>query len=148
MKKNLKKNLNRILILTFILSIFILISGKCFAQAPAMPQPAPDNQQALSGNQIPPSASGYQPSSIPQKNAYALTHLNKQDNLQSGILKFLMAMLGVLVSGLVIFLVLKLYKKVMLKNNLILGNIDYDKTLESPKDFKDAINIFLDKTEG
>lgn len=147
MKKKLKKNLNLVLIFTFILSGLLLASPKGLAVNPVMPQPAPAPVQAIPANQVPPPSSGMQPSTIPQKNAYALTHLNKQDDFKAGVLKFLMAMVGVLVSVLVIFLVLKFYKKVMLKNNLNLGNIDYDKTLESPKDLKGAINIFLDKTE-
>lgn len=118
---------------------------KCFAAGPIGPQPAPAS--ALSENQIPQPAQVAQPATIPQKNAYALTHLNKQDDFKVNLLKFLLAMVGVLVSALAIFLVLKLYKKVTLKNNLNLGDIDYDKTLESPKDFKEAINIFLDKTD-
>lgn len=64
-----------------------------------------------------------------------------------GIFKFFTAMFGVLVSSLAIFAGLKFYKKFMLKNNIKLDNIDYDKTLESPKDFKEVINLFLDKTE-
>lgn len=148
MKKKLHKKLNLILIFTFILSTFLFMNIKCFAAGPATVPPIQAPAGALSENQIPQSAKGYQPATIPEKNAYTLTHLNKEDNFKVGILKFLIAMIGVLVSVLVIFLVLKLYKKVMLKNNLNLGSIDYDKTLESPKDFKEAINIFLDKTEG
>lgn len=63
------------------------------------------------------------------------------------LIKFFSAMFGVLVSILVIWLSLILYKKFMLKNNSKLDNVDYDKTLESPKDFKEAINLFLDKTD-
>lgn len=148
MKKNLKRNLNIALIFTFILSTFFLTNIKCFAADTTGPQPATASRAgSLSGNPIPQPAAGYQPASIPQKNAYALTHLNKQDDFKVNALKFLLAMLGVLVSALTLFLVLKLYKKVTLKNNLNLGDIDYDKTLESPKDFKEAINIFLDKTD-
>lgn len=145
MKKNLKRNLNIALIFTFILSTFFLTNLKCCAANNVVPQQA--GTSSLSGNQVPQPAVGSQPASIPQKNAYALTHLNKQDDFKVNALKFLLAMLGVLVSALTLFLVLKLYKKVTLKNNLNLGDIDYDKTLESPKDFKEAINIFLDKTD-
>lgn len=65
----------------------------------------------------------------------------------SPILKFLAAMAGVLLSSLAIFGGLKLYKKFVLKNNLKTDNTNYSKTLESPKTFKEAINIFLDKTD-
>lgn len=65
----------------------------------------------------------------------------------SPILKFLLAMLGVVVSSLAIFGGLKFYKKFVLKKSSKTDNIDYNKSLESPKTFKEAINIFLDKTD-
>lgn len=82
---------------------------------------------------------------IHQKNAYAADKTEKT-GFKYAIFKFLMAMLGVLVSSLAIFGGLKLYQKFVLKNDAKLSNIDYDKTLESPKDFKEAINLFLHKT--
>lgn len=82
---------------------------------------------------------------IPQKNAYAADKTEKT-GFKYAIFKFFMAMLGVLVSSLAIYGGLKLYKKLVLKNDAKLNNIDYDKTLESPKDFKEAINLFLHKT--
>lgn len=63
------------------------------------------------------------------------------------IIKFLSSMLGVLISVLIIWMSLKLYKKFIVKGNSKLDNIDYSKTLESPKDFKEAVNLFLDKTD-
>lgn len=85
------------------------------------------------------------PATIPEKNAYAITHM-KKTGFKFAVLKFLATMLGVLISALAIFIGLKTYKKFILKNDVKLSNIDYDKTLESPKDFKEAINLFLDKT--
>lgn len=86
------------------------------------------------------------PDSIPEKNAYALTHIEHK-GFKYAVLKFLLAMLGVAISAVAIWVGLNVYKRFMLKNNLNIGNIDYDKTLESPKDFKDAINQFLHKTD-
>lgn len=82
---------------------------------------------------------------MPQKNAYAADKA-EHTGIKYAFFKFLMAMLGVLVSSLAIYGGLKLYKKLVLKNDAKLNNIDYDKTLESPKDFKEAINLFLHKT--
>lgn len=95
-----------------------------------------------------------------EKTVYNDTGLNKMNNNSADVfapeektsgfkdimIKFLSAMSGVLVSSLAIFLGLKFYKKSILKNNAKFNNIDYDKTLDSPKDFKEAINLFLDKT--
>lgn len=72
------------------------------------------------------------------------------ENITKGhtlILKFFASMLGVVVSALVIWIVLKLYKKFVFKANSKLDNTDYNTTLESPKDFQEAINLFLDKTD-
>ena len=86
------------------------------------------------------------PNTIPERNAYELTHMQK-GGFQESLLKFFLAMLGVLVSSGAIYLGLKLYKKLVLKNNAKLDDVDYNKTLESPRDFKEAINLFLDKTD-
>lgn len=81
---------------------------------------------------------------IPQKNAYKLKNAGAK---HSALVKFLASMFWVLVSAAIIFLGLKLYQKIALKANEKADKIDYEKTLESPKDFKEAINLFLDKTD-
>lgn len=86
------------------------------------------------------------PKTIPEKNTYKITHMQKT-GFKYKLFKFLTAMLGVLVSSLAIFAGLKIYKKLVLKNNSKSDTIDYNKNLESPKDFKEAINLFLDKTD-
>lgn len=66
--------------------------------------------------------------------------------IPSPLIKFFLAMFGVLISAGAIFLGLKFYKKFVLKQNQNLENTDYN-TLHSPKNFKEAINMFLDKTD-
>lgn len=66
--------------------------------------------------------------------------------IPSPIAKFLLAMFGVLISAGAIFLGLKFYKTFILKQNQSSDNTDYN-TLHSPKNFKEAINMFLDKTD-
>lgn len=135
MKKHLKI-FNLILILALFFSTIIFSEVKSFALSPQLPtiQTVPGSKQVEHNT------------TIPEKNAYALTHM-KKTGMKYGILRFLMAMLGVLISSLAIFLGLKIYKKLVLKNDAKGNNIDYDKTLESPKDFKEAINLFLNKTK-
>lgn len=77
--------------------------------------------------------------------AYAADNVG-QIGIKYAFFKFLLAMLGVLLSSLAIFAGLKLYKKLVLKNDAKQSEIDYDRTLESPKNFKEAINLFLHKT--
>ena len=111
------------------------------AQPPAVQAPA---VQTLSGKQVEQNAE--KPSTIPEKNAYAMEHMPKT-GFKYAFFKFLITMLGVLVSSAAIFVGLKFYKKIVLQNNAKSANVDYDKTLESPKDFKEAINLFLNKTK-
>lgn len=147
--KNHLKTLN----LSFILAIFSVFAFamlfKSFEgnKAFALDSPPPVVQTSVQPPIAAPQTNMPISQTIPQKNAYALTHMEQQNGFQAAVFKFFMAMLGVLVSALAIFLGLKIYQKFVLKNNSKLDNIKRDKTLESPKDFKEAINIFLDKTD-
>jgi hypothetical protein len=64
----------------------------------------------------------------------------------SPLVKFLIAMFGVLVSAGAIFVGLQLYKKFVLKQIQNTDDANYN-TLNSPKNIKEAINMFLDKTD-
>lgn len=101
------------------------------APAPATVQPQATQSEAV-------------PKTIPQKNAYKLRHTGAK---YSALVKFTATMFWVLVSAAIIFLGLKTYQKIALKGNVKADKIDYEKSLESPKDFKEAINLFLDKTD-
>ena len=67
-------------------------------------------------------------------------------NFKNALLKFFTAMFGVLISALSIFAGLKLYKKFALKNTQSPSGSTNNQSLQSPKDFKEAMNLFLDKT--
>lgn len=141
--KKAQKPLNLILILTLFSTLVFCTGVESIAiEAPAatattvkVQAPAKNTPQKVTT-----------PETIPEKNAYALSHM-EQRGFKYSLFKFFMAMIGVLISALAIFGGLKLYKNIILKNSSKLDNIDYDKTLESPKDFKEAINLFLDKTD-
>lgn len=142
--KKLLKLLKLTIIFIAIFSTFVLISGESFAfvisDAPVLKPVATNAQKIQTDSKV------KQSTTIPEKNAYKVTHLQPK-GFKYAIFKFFLAMLGVLVSAVAIFAGLKLYKKLALKTNAKFDSIDYDKTLESPKDFKDAINLFLDKTD-
>ena len=143
MKKQLSSLSFVIVFSVMIFSMFIcgLGDSKAFAITPAVVQTkAVDNLNKQEKKDI------SSPKTIPEKNTYAITHMGK-NSIQYKLFKFFIAMFGVLVSSLVIFMGLKIYKKLMLKNNSKSDTIDYNKNLESPKDFKEAINLFLDKTD-
>lgn len=139
MKKH-SKVLKLIIFLVILFSTFVKTKVESFALNSQFP-----TVQTIAGTNQP-EKHITKPSTIPEKNAYALTHMEKT-GFKYTILKFLMAMLGVLVSALAILLGLKIYKKLIFKNDAKINNIDYDKTLESPRNFKEAINIFLNKTK-
>lgn len=141
MKKH-QKILNLLIIITTICSILALTRIECFAQNNLISQ----SQQETVQQQNDPAEQINAPKSIPEKNAYELTHM-KKSGFKYVMLKFFFAMIGVLISAFAILLGLKIYKKFVLKNDAKFDTINYDKTLESPKDFKEAINLFLEKTD-
>lgn len=142
----IRKKVNNNVIIFVMLALILVFTGvKVFAidtsvVVPATSTAVPAAQTTVADKPV---NEVKQPTSLPQKNAYAL---EKETGFKYAILKFLLAMLGVLLSSLAIFAGLKFYKKIVLKSDLKQTEIDYDKTLESPKNFKEAINLFLHKT--
>lgn len=144
---------NLIIIFATICSALVFTGVESFATLPAspaasVPATASAPASASPNAQISPIQKQKSDVKLPSKPRY--NHYSGEETGKTGfkyaIFKFLMAMLGVLISSLAIYGGLKLYKKLVLKNDAKLNNIDYDKTLESPKDFKEAINLFLHKT--
>ena len=69
-------------------------------------------------------------------------------SITSILFKFLFAMLWVIISSIFIFLILIAYKKLILKGGSVLPTYEsLEHSLETPKNFKEAIKIFLDKTK-
>ena len=106
---------------------------------------------AVAQSNVSDSTQTIKPQTIPEKNMEAISEIGKngvkQGGLKQSLFRFFMAMLGVVVSSLAIFGGLKLYQKFGLKNTAALDEKDYENSLESPKDFKEAINLFLNKTD-
>lgn len=125
------------------LALFLIFSTTLFACATETNSPA---SQSAPVEQSIPVQSSAMPATIPEKNAYELTHMEK-NGFKYGILKFLLAMTGVLVSALAIFLGLKIYQKFVLNKTIMPAKTLSGSELETPKDFKDALNLFLDKTD-
>ena len=84
--------------------------------------------------------------SIPEKNLNQLKNIG-QNTPQNKFLKFIIAMIGVIFSGFAIYGGLKIYKNLILQKNSCIINPNDERSLESPKAFKTAINIFLKKTD-
>ncbi len=129
--KNYLKIINIIILFIAIFSFMIVVSEVAFC---ASDTTSGEQQKVVTS------------ASIPEKNAYSLTHM-KKTGFKYTLFKFFIAMLGVIISIAAILFGLKLYKNFILKNNVKTDTIDYDKYLETPKDFKEAINLFLDKTD-
>src|SRR5574344_1265685 len=83
--------------------------------------------------------------SIPEQNVKELEHFEHKD---SGLVTFGFSMLGVFISAGIIFLCLKIYQKYFMKKRTnqpdSFGQKD---SLDSPKDIKSAVSLFIDKTE-
>ncbi len=86
------------------------------------------------------------PQSIPEKNIQTLKTMDK-NSTKYKVFKFFVSMLGVAISALAIYGGLKLYKTIISRASLFPKEPKYDNTLETPTDFKTAINMFLKKTE-
>lgn len=105
------------------------------ASAPAQAQPQPSASAQNVQTPIPPALkdSGFKKT--------------ETINFKTAFLKFFLAMLGVVASALIIFLGLKLYKKFTTNTGNSPGITDFEQSLERPKDFKEAINLFLHKSD-
>lgn len=130
-----RKFFHSILIITMFFSTLVFsgvglntITPSAFAAQETVQKPAPNSVKG--------------PQSIPEKNIYKLNHMDKKN----GLFSFFMAMLGVFVSAVIIFVSLKLYKKFAINKGSQSSNESYKTSLDSPKDFKEAINLFLNKT--
>lgn len=140
---------------------FTIMSGIVFAtpdnnlsQQTSQKTPAPAVSDGAKSSTINTSAesktevldSSSAPKSIPEKNMDRLKDIGKNGS-KNGFLRFFIAMSGVAISSLAIYGGLKLYKKISLQKNMFVSNPNDERSLETPKDFKSAINLFLNKTD-
>lgn len=64
------------------------------------------------------------------------------------IFKFVLAMLWVCISSVIIFIILLSYKRLILKGKPVTPTYEStEQSLDTPKNFKEAIKLFLDKTK-
>ena len=64
------------------------------------------------------------------------------------IFKFILAMVWVCISSIIIFIILISYKRLILKGKAITPTYEStEQSLDTPKNFKEAIKLFLDKTK-
>ena len=146
MKKKSKKILNFIIIISLIFSTFVIIEGESYAFASPLAAATTANaDKAVSKTNTQKNISTVQPKATEIKTKTLKEA--KKFGFKYSLYKFFTAMFCVLISTIAIFLGLKIYKNIILKNNLKADNLDYEKNLESPKNFKEAINLFLDKTD-
>ena len=64
------------------------------------------------------------------------------------IFKFILALVWVCISSIIIFIILLSYKKLILKGKPVTPTYEStEQSLDTPKNFKEAIKLFLDKTK-
>lgn len=115
---------------------------------------APTQSEGKKTDQIPADSKIFAPQTTAvkdNKGSVAVKNLplkkESKKSLKQYLFMFLKAMFGVIVSALAIFGGLKLYKGLLLKKNALFESKKIKNSLESPKTFKDALNLFLDKTD-
>lgn len=143
-KMNKKQQLNHNLISVFV--IFTILFTGAFAiscNSTFAANVPPQNTVSTAS----PTEKTLSTDSIPEKNATELKHFG-QKGMQNGLIKFGLGMLGVLISAAIIFFGLKLYQKFIMKKVSAPDSFGQKNSLDSPKDMKEAINLFLDKTDN
>lgn len=76
------------------------------------------------------------------------TKTKPKKSFASMCFKFLLAMIWVVISSIVIFVILISYKRLVLKDKPVRPTYETtEQSLETPKNFKEAIKLFLDKTK-
>lgn len=71
----------------------------------------------------------------------------KKNELMNVIFKFLLALIWVAISSVVVFIILISYKKLILGKKKALPNYEnMGKSLYTPRNFKEALKLFLEKT--
>ena len=152
-QKKLQFNLSSfILILTLIFSTLVFSGVESIAETATAPsasaqvgtQEIPANSKIFAPQATTKPAT-QKPQVSPIKTALPLKKAGSTTSHKK-LFRFLEAMLGVLLSALVIFGVLKLYNFFVLKNSSHSNDKSRGSSLETPKTFKETINLFLDKT--
>lgn len=76
------------------------------------------------------------------------TKTKPRKSFASMVFKFILAMIWVVISSIVIFIILISYKKLILKGKPVRPTYETtEQSLDTPKNFKEAIKLFLDKTK-
>ena len=76
------------------------------------------------------------------------TKTKPKKSFASMVFKFILAMIWVVISSIVIFVILISYKRLILKGKPVRPTYETtEQSLDTPKNFKEAIKLFLDKTK-
>ena len=76
------------------------------------------------------------------------TQTKPKKSFASMVFKFILAMIWVVISSIVIFIILISYKRFILKGKPVRPTYETtEQSLDTPKNFKEAIKLFLDKTK-
>ena len=147
MNKSKKLQLKCNLITVFVLFTILFTGSVAISSNAAIAEAVPPQATTSTSSQTTTNSVSTTDESIPEKNASELEHFSKK-GMQNGFVKFGFAMLGVLLSAIVIFFALKLYKKLGGKVVSAPDTFGVKNSLDSPSEMKDAINLFLDKTDN
>ena len=154
MKKQHRKNnfFNLILILTLVLSTFVLSRVESTAASATASTNAHMSKSEIKTDNIPAGSKIFAQQKVePSKQTVKKESLplKKEASSESkkSISRFFLAMIGVLLSSLAIFGGLKAYNHFASNKHSAFDNKKSKSSLESPKNFKESINSFLEKTD-
>ncbi len=117
-------------------------SGDIQVQAKAQEEPLAPRGDLAYSNTMPEVANttAIQPQVQPQT--------KPKKSFASMVFKFILAMIWVIISSIVIFIILISYKRLILKGKPVRPTYETtEQSLDTPKNFKEAIKLFLDKTK-
>lgn len=157
LKQQNNKSLYYVLIMTFVFSILVF-SG---VESSTVQASTNNGQTEVKTDKIPTNSKIFaQPSkddseidnstglkTIKSPKTESLFKKDTKPNQKYSVKRFLIAMLCVLFSALTILGGLKFYKYLNSKNSSFTRSKKNKNSLESPKNLKETINLFLDKTE-
>lgn len=120
-------------------------TGDIQVQARAQEEPLAPRGDLASSNAMPEAQVANTTAVQPQVQQ---TQTKPKKSFASMVFKFILAMIWVVISSIVIFVILISYKRLILKGKPVRPTYETtEHSLDTPKNFKEAIKLFLDKTK-
>lgn len=122
-------------------------TGNIQVQARAHEEPLAPRGDLAYSNAMPTTTQAANTTAV-QPEVQQTTQTKPKKSFASMVFKFILAMIWVVISSIVIFVILISYKRLILKGKTVRPTYETtEQSLDTPKNFKEAIKLFLDKTK-